>query len=156
MDETFGPYDPASLPDKLIELFEHWVRLKGERAIPLRAMFDPIDVPALLPHLLMVEVDRDDEDLGVRDFRFRLLGTYIDRHVKGCYTGRKLSEIEGKGPGSALWRAYCAVEREKRPKVLSLNYIGPVDGIRRSWEIFLPFSASGERVDFVMVLIVFE
>ena len=166
MDEIRESYDPASLPDKLAQVLQHWTKLKGERAIPLRSMFDPVDVPSLLPNLLMVEVDRgtgnsnvrdsDVGDLGVKDFRFRLVGTYIDDRVKESYTGKNLSEIEGKGPGSALWRAYDEVARDRKPKVLSLDYIGPADGIKKSREIFLPFSDKGERVDYILVLIVFE
>lgn len=162
MDDILKPYDSARLPDKLLQALEHWKKLKGENVIPLRSMFDPLDVPSLLPHLLMVEVDRGAEnpdmlgDLDVKDFRFRLVGTYIDDRVKESYTGKRLSEIEGKGPGSALWNAYSEVASEKKPKVLSLNYIGPADGVKKSWEIFLPLSAQGERVDFILVLIEFE
>ena len=148
-------YDLAHLPDKLRQALEYWKSLKGTRAIPLRSSFDPIDVPALLPHFLMVEVLRCTGDREVRDFRFRLVGTYIDDRVKERYTGKRLSEIEGKGPGSALWRAYGEVERERKPKLLSLNYLGPTDGIKKSWEVFLPFSNSGTRVDFILVLIEF-
>ena len=148
-------YDLAHLPDKLLRAFEYWKQLKGTRAIPLRSSFDPVEVPALLPHFLMVEVLRGAAGRELRDFRFRLVGTYIDDRVKERYTGKKLSEIEGKGPGSALWRAYSEVEREAKPKVLSLNYVGPTDGIKKSWEIFLPFSNCGARVDFILVLIEF-
>lgn len=156
MDDILKSYNPASLPDKLLHALKHWIKLKGERVVPLRSMFDPLDVPSLLPHLLMVEVDRGVEDLDVKDFRFRLVGTYIDDRVKESYTGKTLSEIEGKGPGSDIWRAYSGVTTEKKPKVLSLNYIGPADRIKKSWEIFLPFSRKGERVDFILVLIQFE
>ncbi len=153
---------PDGLPDKLRQAFEYWKRLKAARALPLRSAFDPLDVPPLLPHLLMVEVLRSgqDPDLpgsnAVTDFKFRLVGTYIDDRVKESYTGKKLSEIEGKGPGSDVWAAYSEVEATRKPKVLSLNYIGPMDGIQNSWEIFLPFSRTGERVDFILVLIEFE
>ncbi len=156
MEDILKPYDPASLPDKLRQAFEHWIKLKGEKVVPLRSMFDPLDVPSLLPHLLMVEVERDAQDLDVKDFRFRLVGSYIDDRVKDRYTGKKLSQIEGKGPGSDIWNAYSEVTSEKKPKVLSLNYIGPADGVKKSWEIFLPFSAKGERADFILVLIQFE
>jgi len=92
----------------------------------------------------------------VKDFRFRLVGTYIDDRVKDRYTGKTLSQIEGKGSGSDIWNAYSEATSEKKSKVLSLNYIGPADGVKKSWEIFLPFSGKGERVDFILVLIQFE
>ena len=182
MVESPTACDPEGLPDRLLKAFQYWRALKGERELPLRAAFDPLDVPALLPHLLVVEVLRGSQDpdlpapqlpnsqlphsqlphpepssnAEVTDFRFRLVGTYIDDRVKDSYTGRRLSEIEGKGAGSDVWAAYCEVEATGKPKVLSLNYIGPMDGIQKSWEIFLPFSATGERVDFILVLIEFE
>ncbi|TQV76101.1 PAS domain-containing protein [Denitrobaculum tricleocarpae] len=156
MGDTPKTYDPGDLPDRLRQALEHWKRLKGARALPLRSAFDPLDVPSLLPHLLMVEVVRDGQDQPFKDFRFRLVGTYIDDRVKDSYTGKRLSEIEGKGPGSEVWNAYSEVEASGTPKLLSLNYIGPMDGIKKSWEIFLPFSIQGECVDFILVLIEFD
>lgn len=146
----------GELPDRLRSALAYWKQIKGDRLIPYRRDFDPAAVPKLLPHIILTEVVRREVDLAFQDFRFRLIGTYVDDRMKERYSGRKLSEIANKGPGSDIWGVYCLVKREKKPKLARMNYIGPTDNIKSTRELFLPFSNDGERVDFVIVVLVFE
>lgn len=139
------------LPDPLGGLFRYWDSIRGDRPLPNRCDFDPVAIPRLLPHLILVEVLRDDADGEVADFRFRLIGTHVDERMNERYTGRKLSQIHSKRPGSKIWNAYQAVERDGQPKVISLNYIGPAERTMGTTEIYLPLSAGGGEVDFIVV-----
>ena len=139
------------LPDPLGGLFRYWDSIRGNRPLPNRCDFDPIAIPQLLPHLILAEVLRDEADGQVADFRFRVIGTHVDARMSDRYTGRRLSQIPSKRPGSKIWNAYQAVEREGQPKVISLNYIGPTERTRKTTEIYLPLSAGGGRVDFIVV-----
>ena len=139
------------LPDPLGGLFRYWDGIKGDRPLPNRCDFDPIAIPQLLPHLILVEVLRDEADGQVADFRFRVIGTHVDERMSDRYTGRRLSQIPNKRRGSKIWDTYQAVEREAEPKVISLDYIGPAERTKETTEIFLPLSAGGGQVDFIVV-----
>lgn len=144
------------LPTTLEQLLGYWDRIRGDRLIPSRKDFDPVDIPRLLPYVILVEVVRNELDRTFQDFKFRLIGTHVEERMRDRYTGRRLSEIEGKGPGSEVWETYCAVKKEKKPKAISLNYVGPMENVKESREIFLPFSSGGNQVDFILVGLIFE
>ncbi len=144
------------LPTTLGHLLGYWDRIRGDRLIPSRKDFDPVDIPRLLPHVILVEVLRNELDKTFQDFKFRLIGTHVEERMRDRYTGRRLSEIEGKVPGSDVWETYCAVKKEKKPKAISLNYVGPMENVKESREIFLPFSSGGYQVDFILVGLIFE
>ncbi len=149
-------FDAGTLPELLKQLLHYWRSIKGSRAVPSRRDFDPIDIPKLLPHVILVEVLRDATQRHFEDFRFRLIGTYVEDRMRDRYTGLRLSEIKGKGPGSKVWETYTAVRQEKRPKMITQNYIGPMDNIKGTQEIFLPLSSNGSRVDFILVGLLFQ
>ena len=54
-------------------LWSYWTARCGARLMPRRADIDPVDIPLLLPHLLLLETDEQ------KRFRYRLVGTAIDR-----------------------------------------------------------------------------
>ena len=139
------------LPDPLGGLFRYWDSIKGDRPLPNRCDFDPIAIPQLLPHLILVEVLRDEADGQVADFRFRVIGTHVDERMNYRYTGRRLSEFPSKRRGSKIWDTYQAVESAGKPRVISLDYIGPAERTRETTEIYLPLSAGNGQVDFIVV-----
>ena len=151
MDRSAVALPLEELPNPLGPLFDYWNTLRGERTLPRRGDFDPTDIPRLLPHLILAEVLRSGADGEVDDFRFRLIGTHVDARMNQRYTGQRLSQIPGKGRGSKIWDAYQAVEREGKPKVISLDYIGPMERTMGTTELYLPLSAGGGAVDFIVV-----
>lgn len=148
--------DLGRLPDPLPEALRYWTKIKGERRMPRRCDFDPVDVPRLLPHVILTEVLRTGDERRFEDYRFRVIGTYIDERLRRRYTGRRLSELDGKGPGSKVWAAYGDVRAEMAPMVRSLDYVGPMENLKQTRELYLPLSDSDQRVDFVVVVLVFE
>lgn len=74
----------AGLPDeRLRHLAHYWEARRSADGVPVRAAIDPIDFPALLPNIMLIE--RVVEN-GSDRYRFRLAGTDIAR-----YTGRELT-----------------------------------------------------------------
>src|SRR5258708_20353959 len=56
--------------DRLQRLLEYWHGKRAGKRTPLRAAVDPLDIPNLLPHLMLTEpID------GGADSRYRLVGT---------------------------------------------------------------------------------
>lgn len=80
------------------ELFDYWLEISGNRAVPARADFNPIRVPHLLPQLGIIDLRG-----GFDDGRFRLAGTRL-RDVYGReITGLRMSEVFA-GDHAAPWR----------------------------------------------------
>lgn len=73
---------------KLAELYDYWhgKRPSPER-LPSRGCLDPLDIPALLPSLMLIEMGAQPEEM-----RFRLIGTRIVERVGRDLTGHRLSE----------------------------------------------------------------
>lgn len=67
----------------------YWQSKRRDGRLPLRADIDPIDIPKLLPNVLLIDV------IGhpAYDFHYRLLGTAIAAVDGVDYTGSLLSEM---------------------------------------------------------------
>ena len=126
----------------------HWHRIRGGRHLPLRADFDPSEVPALLPYVIVIDVLRDPPD-----FQYRLLGTAIDRVLGGDYRGRRYSELEYTRPGTPIWDEHCRVVAEKAPLRSDVAYVGPDRAVQRAEHVLMPFSDVGETVDMLLAVV---
>ncbi|MFN4311259.1 MAG: PAS domain-containing protein [Ferrovibrio sp.] len=77
----------GDIPDeRLQELARYWFARCKADDIPLRSEIDPLDFPALLPNIMLLDrVSGPDADR----YRFRLSGThvrfYTGRELTGCY-----------------------------------------------------------------------
>lgn len=81
----------AGIPDeRLRRLAEYWFERCDSGDVPPRRAIDPIDFPALLPNILLIErlTDRGDDC-----YRFRLAGTDIARYTGRELTGCMLNEV---------------------------------------------------------------
>jgi hypothetical protein len=126
----------------------HWNRVRGGRRLPLRADFDPSEVPTLLPYIIMVDVLRDPPD-----FQYRLLGTAIDRVLGGDYRGKRYSELTYTKPGTPIWDEHCRVVAEQVPLRSTVAFVGPDRAVQKAEHILMPFSDSGETVDMLLAVV---
>jgi hypothetical protein len=68
---------PPKIRGRVISLGkEYWRSLYVDVRLSARADIDPLDIPLLLPQIILIDVDRD-----VWNFRFRLIGTAIFHHL---------------------------------------------------------------------------
>ncbi len=72
-------------------IFTYWDKLRGERAMPERAEFDPLAVPRHLPGVLLVEVEGLDTE-GVGIYRYRVVGTMEAENRGHNPTGKLVNE----------------------------------------------------------------
>jgi hypothetical protein len=126
----------------------YWNRIRGGRRLPLRADFDPSEVPALLPYVIVIDVLRDPAD-----FRYRLLGTALDRVLGGDYRGRRYSELAYTKPGTPIWDEHCRVVAEQVPLRSTVAYVGTDRAIQRADHVMMPFSDAGETVDMLLAVV---
>lgn len=83
-----GPID--SLPDaRLQQLAGYWCGKRQDGAVPARAAIDPLEIPALLPNIMLLDrVGLPDDER----YRFRLCGTDIAGFVGRELTGLFIDE----------------------------------------------------------------
>jgi hypothetical protein len=120
--------------------------------MPCRADIDPIEIPRLLPHVMLVEVVE-----GSR-YRYRLIGTENERahgiNATGCYLDEVLKGPEYKTHVIGL---YDKCQRERRPVYSESLFMSPEIGAieRHTKVIFMPLSNDGAAVDLIFVMQVF-
>lgn len=83
-----------SLHDLFQPALTYWQSLGGTQ-LPRRQRLDPLDIPALLPNIMLLDV----LDQG-RDFRYRLAGTAIEHNFGASIKGRLLSTIVDEFPST--------------------------------------------------------
>lgn len=147
--------DPIEPPDTLTssvtrEAWRYWHALRGERPLPARSDLNPASIIGILPHVMLIEVLEDPID-----FRYRLIGTYIDERLSQRYTGRRAREFADKGPGSRLWEQLCRVVEERRPVVSTLRYTGPDQRFKAAEEVMLPLVDERDRITTIFDALVF-
>ncbi|WP_193170060.1 PAS domain-containing protein [Nisaea nitritireducens] len=143
---------PAIHNPKVSEFAEYWMSIHPEGRLPSRADFDPIDIPSLLPNLVLVDVTPDP----IR-FMVRLQGTDVTRvmkrELKGTYLDEAFPNFEQSFP--YLDRVHVVetglpVHRFGSPSLqFALDY-APVE------RLHLPLSSDGTAVDKVISIFFYE
>lgn len=126
---------------------EYWERCRGDRKMPARADLDPAEMKVFLPHIILWDVLRDP-----LDFRYRLVGSEVERNSHQRNLGRRLSEIPERQPGSQVWENLKAVVETKEPSERQLPYVGPFKDFKTVRQVTLPLSDDGETVNIVMLV----
>lgn len=144
-------FDPSTVAaPRLKDAFAYWQSKQAGRAMPGRRDIDPTEMPRLLPYLLLIDVLRRP-----LDFRYRLVGTEVRNLSKEDYTGRRFSEVPGKGQGSVVWQNCEQVVLTKAPYSRTPPYVGPDRYVRDCESLLLPLSDDGRTVDMILKVISF-
>jgi hypothetical protein len=136
---------------RLKEALLYWQGKRAGRAMPARRDFDPVEVPKLLPYVMLYDVLT-----APLDFRYRLIGTEARSLLSQDYTGKRFSEVAGKGAGSVIWDNCEQVVRAKAPFSRAPPYIGPEPHLRNCENLLMPFSEDGDAVNLIVQVISFE
>ena len=138
--------DPSGVTSPILRAFrDHWLALKGERAMPSRADIDPVHIPALSPHLILVDV------VGAPPrFRYRLIGTAITKIANRDATGRVLDESLYGANTERMLRTYRETVADESPKAVR-EIVQFVDKDWIKTEVLLmPLSSDGETIDMIV------
>jgi len=87
------------------ELYLYWHSKCRGGAIPRRADIDPVDIPKLMPNLLIADIEQHPFRV-----KYRLVGTKIVEATGFEFTGRYLDEIvlpDDEGPFMECYRLAC-------------------------------------------------
>lgn len=140
---------PASIRNRVIELGEaYWISKSQNDRLPGRADVDPLDIPALLPQVILLDVKRDPWN-----FRFRLIGTNVVHHLANDLTGAWMSEIEHMAPPSRIFSSCVEVASSGEPSRSDTPYVGPHRNYVRAEDIILPLASDGATPDMLLVFV---
>jgi hypothetical protein len=135
--------------------YDYWLgkqRALGDtEMLPARRDLDPvIDIPRLVPHLMLMDVQADP-----LDFRYRLVGSALRRHMSQDWTGRFLSDIPFQRAGSMVWDNNVRVLSDRRPLLARPPYIGPHKDFLFVESVILPLAGDGQTIDMLMFAVDF-
>lgn len=145
----------AALPisdARLRQAIDYWRRKAAVRPMPARADLDPIEIPKLLPDVMLVDVLRSGR------YRYRLIGTGNAQAHGFNATGRYVDEVvPGPQYQAHVLALYDECVRSRRPLYSECLFLSPRrrDPERHTKVLFLPLSDDGDRVNMVMVVQVF-
>jgi hypothetical protein len=137
--------------DILRQLEAYWRTKKGERRAPTRADLDPVEIPALMPHLLLLDVEPES-----RRIRFRLMGTAVTAGLNRDLTGRYLDELPLNKTQRAMHAEYRRVAETIEPACSTWEYTRDDGRHVRIERLVLPLSSDGATVDMLLGGIVFD
>ena len=118
--------------------------------MPARVDIEPAEIIDFLPFVMLIDVVSDPTD-----FRYRLIGTAVVEISKSDMTGRKFSELAGKGPESIVWDNCSQVIASRAPFSRSAPYVGPAERLWNCENLLLPLSADGESVNMILQVVDF-
>jgi len=134
-------------PDGRIRaLIDYWVSIHPGDRLPGRDRFDPIDIPALLPNLVLTDVVEDE-----RRFFARLVGTAVVDAFGKELTGHFLTDVIPNFEESYGFKHRVEVAETGLPSYrkgqssmqFRLDY-APIE------RVHLPLAADGVRVDMIL------
>jgi hypothetical protein len=139
------PSLPLRFPP-LQSLLEYWLSKRAGAPMPLRTAIDPLDIPLLLPHLMLTEPVESGAD-----FRYRLVGTAVVEAAGIDFTGRRQSELLAPG----AYRDYVlglsrAVMEERRPLYSESSYRALRLSDRWTARLMLPLASATGGVGYIL------
>jgi hypothetical protein len=144
---------PASIADDrvLSALWRYWEEKRGSRPLPCRRDLDPVDIPSLLPHLMLVERTAEGR------FRYRLAGTAVIQAYGRELTGRLIDEVIPEPRRVIAQRHYTTVFTAARPIFVRNRYTAPNATDFVVSRIMLPLATeAGDVVHLVLIGQTFE
>ena len=150
-DPTIGAaFIAAPQHPRLLELFGYWQTLRGSRAMPSRADIDPTQIPKLLPHIIMYNVE------GPGAYTIRLVGESVQSFVGQNRTGRPAGGIMNERAAEIMIRILDAVATERAPRFRAGKTHWHQDKSYRQFEAcFLPLSTDGIAVNVILGAVMF-
>lgn len=135
-------------------LYDYWdgIRPAPDR-LPGRQHLDPLDIPALLPDIWLVDVVREADTVR---FRYRLQGTRFARMTGFSGRGRWVDEVSPDFPGSVTEQAFLrCIERGQSDWRRGRSVLRHVERSAERERIFLPLARDGVMPDMLLAMTIF-
>lgn len=149
LDNRVKPVADAQSP-LLRAIHAYWLDKCGDRTMPARNDLDPVDIPALLPNLVLVDVLPPDGRL-----RARLVGTWIVNQFGRDDTGRFLDEVDFGEAQEEIVREYSAAAAGALAVCSDHRYRNLGGHIYDIERLILPLSEDGKTVTMLLIALDF-
>jgi hypothetical protein len=131
------------------ELLRYWdSRRRGDR-LPARAEIEPLELRRLLPHLLLLDVERAGDRLR---FRFRVAGTAFTSLIGRDVTGLHVDELGPPDRVTPVQDGLAAIVRTGRPCFLASRPTLHNDRFARVKRLGVPLATDGRAVDMILAV----
>jgi hypothetical protein len=134
-------------------MYDYWQKKRSGRRMPARRDIDPVDIPRLLPNILISEVVPGPA--GVR-YRYRLAGTAVARAFGRDPTGRFVDELTNGAYRDFILGLHRTVCEERRPLFSESRYLAQPQIHMVAKRLLLPVSENDDRVNQIISLLVFH
>lgn len=142
MDDLIA--DPIADP-LLRQLYDYWLKKRGDRAMPSRADIDPAEIRAVLPHLMLTDIVD-----GGRRLRYRLVGTAVVESFGKNMTGMHVDELMTGTYREFIEGLYRDIVAKKRPVYSESTYFSHQAAQMWAQRLMLPLSDDGKTVNMVL------
>jgi hypothetical protein len=145
--ERAGVETAKSLQDRgycsdIIAFHAFWQRKCGDRTMPSRADFDPMEMVAFLPGITLIDLVADE-----RRFVYRLLGTREVAMRGRDPTGKGVAEGFYASSVDAALASYEDVVARSAPRFEQRRFITPDGRIGHEQTVILPLSTDGQTIN---------
>ena len=128
---------------KMRDLYQYWLNIRGDKLMPSRADFNPADIVAILPHITIVNVERNP-----LRFKLVLVGSESVKAIGYEVTGKYLSEIPLLNKYAK--ERYLWVIENKKSYLFSSRLKWSEKSFLRYHMIGMPLSDNGIDVDKIL------
>lgn len=129
-------------------LLVYWEERRNGRTAPRRADLDPLDLPpSLLPHVLLIEVERDP-----LDFRYRLAGTAADTIHGQSLKGVRILDLRPEPFARTLHGDLVRMAEDLALQFTELSFTNREGKTRRYRVLRLPLCDLAGRLEMILVL----
>ena len=132
-------------------LHRYWQSKRSDGALPARTAIDPIEIPRLLPYLVMAEIEA-----APMRVRYRLVGTQVAEDNGSDFTNRYLEDCNF-AVEPLLRECYRRLVETRAPVFAYYewhkeDWKGAKGAVGANETGFFPLSSDGARVDFAISL----
>jgi hypothetical protein len=154
-DETFRL--PPDAHAKIVALHEYWQRAApGPDRLPGRQHIDPVDIPKLLANMWMLDVVDETADGQSRRFRFRIIGTALQRIGLTARVGDYVDQfIDEKVRATALEEIHRVVTTRSPVWFRGKAFMRHDSKAFTLERLLTPLASNGAKVDTILCLTVF-
>jgi hypothetical protein len=135
------------------EAYSYWHSKRRGDLLPGRDAIDPVELPAALPWINLVDVVRDGDNYR---FRHRLIGTGIVGRYGRDATGCWFDEIYGPEFREQHLQAYVDLVKTARPSLAQVAMAVPEKSFVIYQRLALPLATDGTKVDMILVVLDFD
>ena len=133
-------------------LFDYWSERCGAGRLPARRDIDPVDIPDLLPHLMLIDVVSPGSSSAAPPpgLRYRLVGTALVKRMGRDTTGQTVMEGHVGIDWEKSLSDYSYVIERRRPCLRHNQGVGKARRTYASQRLLLPLAADGRCVDMIL------